>query len=265
MREVELITPTGSTTASVPSPGDFDSFFVFAMHKSGSTLLNNMLSKILDAAGIAQMAIPDLAFMAGLPGNEILNPQDVIFERGYCYRGYRSFPEYLHRFDLSANKKILLIRDPRDMVVSFYFSCAQSHVVPEAGPMRDQLISQRKQAEQARIDEFCLANIADFIGEFKGYEHLLDSNLRIYRYEDVIFNKRSWLQDMLSYLQIAVAADLIHSVADENNIIPLNERPDQHIRQVYPGNFRKHLQPGTILELNAMLEPILRRYDYGTD
>jgi hypothetical protein len=265
MRQVRLETPNGSTMASIPLPGDFDSFYVFAMHKSGSTLLNNMLMTILAQSGIPQMAISELAFAAGLPEDKILNPEEVIFEKGYCYRGYRSFPEYLYRFDLSAKKKILLIRDPRDMVVSFFFSCAQSHIVPEAGVIRDEVLAQRKQASETGIDEFCLANIVDFIDEFIGYEHLLNTDIRIYRYEDVIFNKVTWLQDMLSYLGIGAALDDIRRVAHENDVIPREERPDRHIRQVYPGNFRKHLKRETIEKLSAMLQPILQRYHYRMD
>lgn len=265
MRQVRLDTPSGSTVANIPPPGDFESFYIFAMHKSGSTLLNNMLMRVLGTCGIPQLALSELAFAAGLPENKILNPEEVIFERGYCYRGYRSFPEYLSRFDLSAKKKILLIRDPRDMVVSNFFSYAQSHVIPQAGLVRDELLAKRQEAAGSRIDEFCLVDIADFIDEFSGYEHLLNTNIRIYRYEDVIFNKAMWLQDMLTYLGIDAPAALISSVAQEHDVIPREERPDQHIRQVYPGNFRKHLQQETIEKLNARLRPILEKYRYRMD
>ena len=265
MRQVRLETPYGSTMITIPLPGDFESFYVFAMHKSGSTLLNNMMVKVLQATGIPQMAISELAFLAGLPENKILNPKDVIFERGYCYRRYRSFPEYLSNFDLSAKKKILLIRDPRDMVVSYFFSYTQSHSIPDAGVIRDELLAKRQEAAETNIDESCLADIADFIGEFTGYEHLLNTDIKIYRYEDVIFNKVAWLQDILSYFGIKAPLEFISNVARENDVIPQKERPDQHIRQVHPGNFRKHLKNETIVKLNALLKPILEKYHYSID
>lgn len=265
MREIRLKTPGGSAVAILPPPGDFESFFVFAMHKSGSTLMNNMLAKVLGTLRVPQIAISELAFAAGLPENEILNPEDVIFDRGYCYRGYRSFPEYLHRFDLSRKKKVLLIRDPRDMVVSNFFSYAQSHIIPEAGPVRDELLAKRKEALDTGIDEFCLGDIDSFIDEFNGYTHLLNTEIKIYRYEDVIFSKGTWLQDMLSYFGILAVPDFISRVARENDVIPLVERPDQHIRQVHPGNFRKHLKDETIGKLNETLKPILTEYNYRID
>lgn len=263
MPKVAIRTPGGSTEISLPPPGDFESFYVFAMHKSGSTLVNALLKGVLEAKGIAKISIPDLTFEAGLLPNDIQNPQELYFERGYGYLGYRSFPDYLRPFDLSNKKKVLLIRDPRDMVVSFYFSVAKSHRVPDAGLMRDQLLSQRKEASESHIDEFCLAHIADFIDEFNSYEHLLNTDIRIYRYEDVIFNKAAWLQDMLSYFGIGATPELIAGVARENDIVPSEERPNDHIRQVHPGNFRKHLKQETIAKLGPALKPILEKYRYS--
>src|SRR6516165_2196103 len=84
-----LKTPAGETTINIPSPGDFRSFYVFAMHKSGSSLLNKMLDTALMRAGVPQIAIPDVTFAAGLPDDPILNPEDFVFDNGYCYRGFR--------------------------------------------------------------------------------------------------------------------------------------------------------------------------------
>lgn len=262
VRKIKLETPNGSVVADLPPPGDFDSFYVFALHKSGSTLMNNMLMRVFEAAEIAQITIPDLVFMAGLP-NEILNAEDVYFERGYCYRGYRAFPEYLHKFDLSAKKKVLLIRDPRDMVVSNYFSAAKSHVIPETGPVRELFLAKRQEASSTDIDDFCLVNIDQFIDEFRSYEHLLGTDIRIYRYEDVVFNKAAWLRDMLSYFGVAADPAAVSHAAREFDVIPSEERPDQHIRQVHPGNFRKHLRKETIVKLNERLKPILEKHNYS--
>lgn len=263
MKQVSIKTISGSAAFMLPDPGDFDSFYVFAMHKSGSTLLNNMLEEVLTFIGIPHIAISEVAFKAGLPENDILNPEDFIFEKGYCYRGYRSFPGYLCRFDLSEKKKVLLIRDPRDMAVSNYFSYAQSHSLPESGPAREELLASRAAAKSTDINDFCMTDIKTFIDEFEGYEHLLNSGTVVYRYEDVIFRKEAWLNDMLSYFGIVADPALVADVAKQNDVIPQAERPEQHIRQVFPGNFRKHLNDNTIRTLNARLEPILEKFGYA--
>ena len=258
-----LKTPAGETTINVPSPGDFRSFYVFAMHKSGSTLLNKMLDTAFMRVGVPQIAIPDVTFAAGLPDDPILNPEDFVFDSGYCYRGFRIFPSYLRNFDITKNKKILLVRDPRDMIVSHYFSMRQSHIIPDSGPLRDELTSLRDTIKEVSIDDFCLQYSDALLKELKSYRTVFGSELRVYRYEDVIFNKLNWLNDMLWYLGFALSSDDQKRIAEENDIRPTIERPQEHIRQVTPGNYRKHLSKTTIKRLNSEFRDILDQFDYG--
>jgi hypothetical protein len=263
MSQRVLKTPAGEAIINVPPPGNFHSFYVFALHKSGSSLLNNMLDTALRRAGVSQIAIPDVAFAAGLPDDPILNPEDLVFDNGYCYRGFRIFPSYLRNFDITKNKKILLVRDPRDMMVSYYFSMSQSHVIPDFGPIREELISKRGALREVSINEFCLANFDVFRKAFKSYRCLFGSELRLYRYEDVVFNKLEWLDDMLWYLGFVLSLDDRKRIADENDIRPATERPEEHIRQVTPGNYQKHLSETTIQRLNYEFRDILVQFHYN--
>jgi hypothetical protein len=256
-----LKTPAGETPINIPPPGNFDAFYLFAMHKSGSTLLNRMMNFALIRSKVPQIAIPEVAFAAGLPENDILNPEEFIFERGYCYRGFRVFPGYLRGFDLSEKKKVLLVRDPRDMVVSYYFSMAKSHVIPQ-GAIRDQMLALRRTAENLDIDEFCLNHAQFFRREFLSYQHLFRSDIRIYRYEDIIFAKEEWLREMLDYFGVSIESDHVARIAAENDVRPQEERPHEHIRQVTPGNFRKHLSKTSIERLKVEFEEILNQFEY---
>jgi hypothetical protein len=264
MQEKHILkTPAGETTINVPPPGNFRSFYVFAMHKSGSTLLNKMLDTAFIRVGVPQIAIPDVAFAAGLPDDPILNPEEIIFDSGYCYRGFRIFPSYLRNFDITKNKKILLVRDPRDMIVSHYFSMSQSHVIPDSGPVRDELISLRDSIKEVNIDDFCLQYSEVLKDEFKSYRTVFESELRVYRYEDIIFKKLDWLNDMLWYLGFGLSSDDRNRIVEENDIRPATERPQEHIRQVTPGNHRKHLSDMTVQRLNSEFRDILDQFGYN--
>jgi hypothetical protein len=263
VRDITLKTSAGETEILIPDPADIDSFYLFAMHKSGSTLLNKMMNSALMLARIPQIAIPDVAFAAGLPENNILNADKIIFGRGYCYRGFRIFPSYLTKFDISKLKKILLVRDPRDMIVSFYFSMGQSHVIPDSGPVRDELISIRDKTKSLSIDEFCTLNYKKFVKEFESYQSVIESEHRLYRYEDVVFNKLDWLNDMLLYLGLVIKPDDRTRIAQQNDIRPAIERPQEHIRQVTPGNYQKHLSETTIKRLNSEFRDILDQFGYA--
>jgi Sulfotransferase domain len=263
MRRAVIRTLAGHTAFDLEEPGDFPSFFVFAMHKSGSTLMNRMLDQALSAAGVPQVPLPSIAFEAGLPANEILNPEELIFPQGYCYRNFHGFPPYLHRFDISGNKKILLIRDPRDIVVSYYFSMAKSHRLPRLGVVKRYLLNMRDKARTANIDQFCRSVAKEFKSQFRSYQSILSTDLRLYRYEDVVFDKKAWLEDMLGYVGVALSPAKLGRIARENDIWPEVERPSKHIRQVMPGNFRKHLSRESIDVLNAEFEPLLTEYKYA--
>jgi hypothetical protein len=262
MRQAVIRTPGGDAAFDLEEPGDFPSVFVFAMHKSGSTLMDRMLKQALTAAGVPQMALPTVAFRAGLP-NEILNAEELIFPRGYCYRRFHGFPDYLYPFDIAQNKKLLLIRDPRDIVVCYYFSMAQSHGLPPMGVVERLLVRMRKKALSTSIDQFCRTEAKLFTEEFWTYRPILSTELRLYRYEDVIFDKRAWLEDMLSYMGFTLASATMTRIAQENDIWPEMERPSEHIRQVKPGNFRKHLSRESIELLNVEFEHLLTEYNYA--
>jgi hypothetical protein len=88
---------------------------------------------------------------------------------------------------------------------------------------------------------------------------------RLYRYEDVIFDKLTWTQDMLDYLKFDVPARLVEAVVARNDIVPDDEAPLEHIRHVTPGDHRHKLQPQTIAALNEVFGGVLERFGYDVD
>ena len=93
---------------------------------------------------------------------------------------------------------------------------------------------------------------------------ILNNNVIIYRYEDVIYRKYEWICDIAK----SIGADLDHSSIQEillkNDIRPLVEDPNKHIRQVSPGNFRHRLNEKTIELLNHEFSDVLRWFNYDT-
>ena len=83
---------------------------------------------------------------------------------------------------------------------------------------------------------------------------------RVYRYEDVIYYKHEWLIDMLEYLGLELDSETISRIAQKHDIHPSKEDPSNHIRQVAPGNFRRHLTAETIGKLNSALDEVLKKY-----
>jgi hypothetical protein len=64
-------------------------------------------------------------------------------------------------------------------------------------------------------------------------------------------------------LRLELSGNQLEAIAARHDIIPNVERPDQHVRQVRPGNHRQHLRRDTIKSLNHSLSDILARFCYN--
>ena len=256
-----------SVEIALPEPGDKPSAFLVSLPKAGSTLFYRMMKPLADRGGLPYFSLPNEMHGLGLPMREVSEGLDQVFRpQGYTYGGFRGFEAPLKLPDYAADRTVLLVRDPRDMLTSLYFSEAKSHVPPGTGASETllrQFEARRQRALSMTIDEFVLARAN---GVKAGYDSVFaaigDKPHKLFRYEDVIFAKRQWMAETLDYLALAVPPRLLDSVAERNDIRPAAEQEDQHVRRVTPGDFRAKLRPETIAALDAALAPILMRYGY---
>lgn len=266
-------TPFQPLTAPPPA-SDRPSVMAFSLAKAGSTLLYDLLSVLAPEAGLTYFSAEDALFAQDVSVNRRpANVGNVFRPTGFCYGGFRQFPAYPIPV-LHSTKSILLVRDPRDMAVSLYFSMMKSHVLPDAqGGDANGLGGAREEFERARanvaavpIDAWAThAAVVQYTRMFEGYlaqGFLWRPNVATYRYEDVIFAKRAWLADICDWFEWDVPAAARNAVADRFDLRPDAERPDQHVRQVTPGNYQKHLSEDTVARLTAAFGEYLRLYGY---
>lgn len=257
----------GDISIQIPMPKRdlITSCFAFSLHKAGSSLLTNMLYEYLQLNDISFIDLPQRIAEMDLDIDQLKNDSvnQASFESGYCFLGWRHLPPLLQYHNFSNTKNLLLVRDPRDRLVSLYFSILKSHYVPPNGTIRDALIGRRKETSNLSIDEFAIGFIPELIKQWNQYHQFLDwRTTKIYRYEDVIFRKTEWLIDIINYFGLSYNQEIIERIAAKNDIRPNIERPDKHIRQVNPGNYKVHLKKETIHLINQRLDPFLRQYDY---
>lgn len=255
---------------SVRRPADVDviatvqmaaSIFILGLKKSGSTLLNQIMRPVTEAAGLVYRAPTYELFQNG----RALRHAELTFEpSGHAYGGFRNLPWRLP--DFAANRTVLLTRDPRDALTSLYFSVAYSHRPPGAtddSTMLRAFEARRAKARSMAIDGFVLDQAASLA-------RLIEKTManapphRLYRYEDVIFEKLAWVGDMLNYFGLSAPEPLVARIVERFDVIPTDEAPHEHIRRVTPGDHKEKLRPETIAILNDRLGPILRRFGYVT-
>ncbi len=244
------------------------SFFLFGIHKCGSSLLNKIFVDICRILDIPCVPIPELAFEQGISTEKWDNCSSLTSTilDGYCHRGYRHFPLFIKDSKIfQQRKKILLVRDPRDAIVSAYFSFSKSHLLPESGEIRDNMLKTRRNLQNMELENYAVGQAVNVKEAFDRYHQYVphNSQLKIYRYEDIIFNKAEWITDMLDFLGLTLKKAQINRIAEKHDIVPQWEEPSKHIRRVKPGDHKEKLSPACIEKLNEILSEVLARHNYN--
>jgi len=249
----------------VPTPGNVGSYFLFSLPKAGSTLLMQLMSDVNKVLGIPMIDLPTRLFTLGINPPELKDDINRLWQvHGYAYMGFRSFLPTMN-FDLSTTKNILLIRDPRDMLVSLYFSVKYSHRIPKMHGEEHPLERARNAVQEIEIDQFVLNRAPAVLNLFLAYiKHLPCDSTRVYRYEDVIFRKSEWIEDMLCFLGLYLSRSKIKEIAEKHDIHPDMENPKKHVRQVTPGNYKYHLCQATIEKLDDTFRPVTRYFKFDS-
>lgn len=252
---------------AMPIPADMDSFFAFSLVKAGSTLLNDIIKELCALNNTPSVSIYDLAFSQGIATNDIAADVDAVLNKtGYGYVGFRHYFNFQPTLPIAELTKILLVRDPRDMLTSLYFSVKYSHPVPEKGRSREMMLKRQEVANELTIDEFALRNAQSILNSFHSYMRVLDQpNWHLFKYEEVIEKKELWIQELAAVLKLPLSEEELNQLLQRVDVFPNEEKQHEHVRQVWPGNHKKHLSSSTIDQLNGKFETVLERFNYESN
>lgn len=116
---------------------------------------------------------------------------------------YISYADYLELPKPKTYKTFFVTRDPRDIVVSFYFSTKYSH------PLMAYIPKMRKELESMTVPEGLkyATDALEAMGVFeaqRSWAGIDDANCKIFRYEDLAQDNRTFLKDLLRYLEVDI-------------------------------------------------------------
>lgn len=243
--------------APLPLHENLESFYVFALPKAGSSMLENIIFDLSAISGHTTFTPMVKLFTLGIQEEDIaIGEPDSFSSDGYCFSGFRHAPTFLSPRLLKNRKTIMLVRDPRDMLVSMYFSMRFSHVEPGPGAYRDLFLAQRNALADTPIEHFVVDHAQDLNAAIESMLNLLrHSNIRLYRYEDVIYRKLDWISDIVAFLGLKVSAAAIQAIAAKYDEMPEGENAHQHFRQGHPGDANRKLDPNTLHRIGSILAP----------
>lgn len=163
--------------------------------------------------------------------------------------------ELLHKY-----KAICFIRDPRDIIVSFYYSQAYSHPLSNNEDIKLLQIKNRDRALIIGIDKYALEEADFFKEKFEMMISILESNKNslLLKYEDMIYDFDSFHDQLSTFIELPSGGkEIIYE-----NTRPKNEGIHSHRRNGQKNGYKKELQDETIVAMNNKLRSILNYFDY---
>lgn len=249
-----------------------NSVLALSMPKAGSVLLEQVLRDLCPYVGLSYVSIMATFFNHGVADEDIpAETSEIFVPKGYCYGGFRNWPQSFSIPIVAGSRKILLIRDPRDMLVSHYYSMLLSHPaasnLDEENPDTEEGLNSvarwRRLAEANEINSYVVKAAPVFAQFMQDYRLLCEEHeVRIFRYEDIVFEKRKWIDDLCDWFEWKVPESALDEIAIRHDIVPNTENPDQHVRQVSPGDHTRKLDGPAIGELNNIFSNDMNFFGY---
>ena len=249
-------------------PGSGTSVVLFTQHKCASVYTREVFRTLACDSGLIPVNFENLVFNGQVSPREReriygAGGKAVYPERGYCFAPIRAWHAGIP--DPENYRTVLMLRDPRDVLVSFYFSMAYSHSVPEADrTMREQVLAERQTATGADIDSYVIERSGFFLETYENYlRHVFGRpNVLFVTYEQMVADFEGWLNRVVEHCRFTPSPATRERLVRESNFEVEKEDPTRHRRQVTPGDHRRKLRPETIEALNQRFATVLETLGY---
>lgn len=248
------------------------SILFFTTHKCASVYVNGTILTSL-TKNIGMIPIDLMTYLQAEFGKqlkEVSNSEaeeilsvEFFQSKGYFYGPLRYYPDWEIKA-LEDYKIMLMLRDPRDVLTSLYFSIAYSHSIPKPKNLAQRMLENRNTAIAKPIDAWVLETAPGYLKRYKYYcENLLGRpNVFFVKYEDMVNDFPTWLDTVIKSLELNnVDKRLVEKLINEADF-DVEENINSHKRQVKPGDHRRKPKPQTINQLNSIFSEVLDLLDY---
>lgn len=261
--EIRLIENRSNTNSTHPS------ILHFSFQKSATQYVKAILTTCAQHNNLTPIKLPDYAFNSTFPfldqlqKDELKQYQHIFKQMGYLYTVFGDMVQHIE--NLNSYKIIFLTRDPRDILVSEYFSLKYSHPNPSLLSNKIIFFKERQQlAKTLTIDEFALTDSDRLKLSYDNYNNFLidqHKNIHLTSYENMMENFPEWLEKILTYCDLKLHPDIKRQLI-HNHIkhTPLKENKYSHLRKGTPGDFKNKLKSKTIEQLNLKFANTLKLY-----
>lgn len=243
----------GIKRPGAPTP----SVALFTLHKVASTFTNDLLGYLNDEQLKLRRMDWDKYIYNKVPRNSsayIADRVSDLFEpSGYCYGVFR---EALPIENLDQYRVLLILRDPRDILTSYYFSEAHSHAPPLNKKRLAEFEARRVEVMSMSIDEYVLSHAQHLKDKLDAYMAMSKTaGIEPLTYEQMMSDWDGFLDRIGSILDTEINA---HDRAElrSRGQIGVEHSGDvmNHRRRGTPGDHRDKLLPQTVAKLTQTFQ-----------
>ena len=241
----------------------------FSFNKAATQTVKKLLIECGRQNGLTPALLHDYAFHHSMPFLDHLDSEGMkkyarLFKSsGYVYTVFGGMIEGIP--SLEKFRVVLVVRDPRDILVSDYYSIAYSHAIPD-GEKKEVYLSRREKALASTLDEYALHNAPKLQLVFEKYAMYLFPvcpGVHVARYEDMVENFPEWLDSLVSACGMEISNSFRQDLlANHEARRPKGENIQKHLRKGMPGEHREKLSSETIEQLNQTFKESLNRFNY---
>jgi hypothetical protein len=175
-----------------------------------------------------------------------LNPYNMI------YGPFRRFAEFPN---LDRYNSVMVLRDPRDVLVSLYYAQVFSHGPPPDPKKKEEYLKKSRRARQVGIDQTVLEWADNMVRIYNVY---VDAKKRygipLLSYADMVTKFNRFLH---KFLNICDLAEFYSKMLRFNKFNAPKENVYAHKRQVKPNDHTRKLKKATIAQLDVKLNSII--------
>ncbi len=167
-------------------------------------------------------------------------------------------------------RSFYILRDPRDLVVSWYYSARYSHA---SNPLIETFRKELQPLDETEgflhvIDK--VASFGTFEAQLSWVEAPPDPKVRIFRYEDLARDNTAFLRNLFAWLEIEMPESEFEALARRNSFERLSqgrrqgeEAVQSHYRKGVSGDWRNHFSPPIEAHFRAVTGDLLERLGYA--
>ena len=246
---------------------ELESVFVVNVHKAASTLAPKLISSLLPALG-GRIAVDIVGYLWTYTSFPLPDSVDCLQSRLYRPRGYIYVP--LRRVfwadAIASHPVVAIVRDPRDVLVSFWYSHAFSHDLPYHPKRVKEFEMLRAQALRSNPASYWRQQLPFVKQSYESIMAAHRSNARmiVLRYEDMLDHFDEWISGFAHGLGLGRP--------DQDQLVLLREVAGigreatgdwgKHVRAKDAGQYLNEWDGATIREVSRALQSVLDYFGY---